>query len=192
MDPIYCPGAIPAFPKLRDEQILLRNWTYEDLPCIEEASRDQVIPTITTVPSTFSAEAGRAFVERQWKRQTSGEGISLAIVEAETDTAIGLMALLHRQQPGVVGVGYWTVASRRRRGITRTALRALSRWVLGLPAITRLEALVEPGNEGSLRVLDSAGFRCEGLLKEYLDFHAIRRDALLYSLIRSDIHGLNG
>jgi ribosomal-protein-alanine N-acetyltransferase len=191
MDPIYRPGAISAFPKLRDEQILLRNWTYEDLPCIEEASRDSVIPTITTVPSPFSEEAGRAFVERQWKRQASGEGISLAIVEAETDIAIGLIALLHRQQPGVVGVGYWTVASRRRRGITRTALCALSRWVLGLPAIARLEALVEPGNEGSLRVLDGAGFRCEGLLREYLDFHAIRRDAWLYSLIRSDIHGLN-
>lgn len=78
MDPIYRPGAISAFPKLRDEQILLRNWTYEDLPCIEEASRDQVIPTITTVPSPFSEEAGRAFVERQWKRQASGEGLSLA------------------------------------------------------------------------------------------------------------------
>ncbi len=128
MDPIYCPGAISAFPKLRNEQILLRNWTYEDLPCIEEASRDSVIPTITTVPSPFSGEAGRAFVERQWKRQASGAGLSLAIVEAETDTAIGLIALLHRQQPGVVGVGYWTVASHRRRGITRTALRALSRW----------------------------------------------------------------
>lgn len=92
----------------------------------------------------------------------------------------------------MVGVGYRTVASHRRRGITRTALRALSRWALGLPAIARLEALVEPGNDGSLRVLDGAGFRCEGLLREYLDFHASRRDAWLYSLIRSDIHGLNG
>lgn len=189
---MYRPGAIPAFPELRNGQVLLRDWTYEDLPCIEEASRDPVIPTVTTVPSPFFAEAGRVFVERQWGRQTSGEGLSLAIAEAETGTAIGLMVLLHRQQPGVVGVGYWTVASRRRRGAARTALRALSRWALGLPAVVRLEALVEPGNDASLGVLDGTGFRREGLLREYLEFHASRRDAWLYSLVRSDIHGSTG
>jgi RimJ/RimL family protein N-acetyltransferase len=171
VDPVYRPGAIPEPPELSDGQVLLRSWTYCDLPCIEEASRDPVIPTGTTVPSPFSEQAGLAFLERQWQRSASGEGLSLAVTEAGTDTAIGLVCLLHRQQPGVVGVGFWTVESRRRRGFARRGVSLLSRWALGLPAVARLEALVEPDNEGSIRVLEGAGFRREGLLQAYLDFH---------------------
>jgi ribosomal-protein-alanine N-acetyltransferase len=58
---------------------------------------------------------------------------------------------------------------------------------LGLPAVARLEALVEPDNEGSIRVLEGAGFRREGLLQAYLDFRPVRADALLYSLIGEDL-----
>jgi RimJ/RimL family protein N-acetyltransferase len=186
VDPIYRPLAIPDPPELSDGQVLLRSWTYCDLPCIEEASRDPVIPVGTTVPRPFSKEAGLAFLERQWQRSASGEGLSLAMTEEGTDTAIGLVCLLHRQQPGVVGVGYWTVASRRQRGFARRGVSLLSRWALGLPAVVRLEALVAPDNEGSIRVLEGASFRREGLLRAYLDLQTVRADALLYSLIQED------
>jgi ribosomal-protein-alanine N-acetyltransferase len=186
VDPIYRPGVIPDPAELSDGQVLLRTWSQDDLGCIEAASRDPVIPGGTTVPSLFSEEAGRAFVARQWGRSTSGEGLSLAITEAETGIAVGLMVLLHRQQPGVVGVGYWMLASRRRRGFTRRALSLLSPWALGLPAVARLEALVEPWNNGSVRVLEGAGFRREGLLRAYLDLDTGRADALLYSRLRDD------
>ena len=162
------------------------SWSQDDRGCIEAASRDPVIPGGTTIPSLFSEEAGRAFVARQWGRSTSGEGLSLAITEAETGIAVGLMILLHRQQPGVVGVRYWMLASRRRRGFTRRALSLLSPWALGLPAVARLEALVEPWNNSSVRVLEGAGFRREGLLRAYLDLDTGRADALLYSRLRDD------
>jgi len=187
VDPTCRPGVFPEAPQLRDELVVLRNWSYDDLPCIEEASRDLVIPGGTSVPNPFSDEAGRAFVERQWSRQTSGSGLSLAIVEAATGTAAGMMGLFHRAQPGIVGVGYWTVTSRRRRGFTRRSLRLFSRWALGVPGIDRIEALIEPHNVGSIRVAEDAGFRREGLLRKYLSTESARVDALLYSLIREDI-----
>lgn len=184
---MYRPDAIPDPPELRQGRVLLRTWTYNDLPCIEQASQDPVIPDGTTVPRPFSEEAGLGFLERQWQRSVSGEGISLAIAEAGTDTAVGLVCLLHRQQPGVVGVGFWTVASHRRQGFARVGLGLLSRWALGLPAMVRLEALVEPDNDGSIGVLEAVGFRREGLLRAYLDRQTARVDVLLYSLLREDV-----
>lgn len=129
---------------------------------------------------------------RQWGRSASGEGLSLALVRVETGMAIGLMILLHRQQPGVVGVGYWTVPSRRRQGFTRRGLVVLTRWALGLPDVVRLEALVEPDNHGSVRILEAAGFHREGLLRSYLDLNTGRADALLYSLLGEDIEDAAG
>ena len=186
-NPICRPGVFPEAPQLRDELVVLRSWSYYDLPCIEEASRDPVIPGGTSVPNPFSDEAGRAFVERQWSRQTSGSGLSLAIVEAASGTAAGMMGLFHREQPGVVGLGYWTVTSLRRQGFTRRSLSLLGRWALGVPGIARIEALIEPDNVGSIRVAENAGFHREGWLRKYLSTNTARLDVLLYSLIREDI-----
>jgi RimJ/RimL family protein N-acetyltransferase len=188
---VYRPNAIPDPPELSDGQVVLRSWTYSDLACIEQAGGDPVIPAGMTVPRPFSRESGLAFLERQWQRSVTGEGLSLAVTEAATDTAVGLICLLHRQQPGVAGVGFWTVVSRRRQGFAGTSLGLLSRWALGLPAVVRLEALVEPGNEASRRALEKAGFRREGLLRSYLELHGAREDAQLFSLLSEDLGHLN-
>lgn len=187
VDAIYRPGAISEPAGLRDDVVLLRRWSYDDLGCIEEASRDPDIASGTTVPERFSDVEGRAFVDRQWGRAASGEGVSLAIVEARSGSAAGLVCLLHRQQPGVVGLGYWIAASRRRRGLARDSVILLSRWALGLRPVDRLEALVDPTNAASINVLEGAGFELEAELRGYFGTGGDRSDALLYSLISTDI-----
>jgi RimJ/RimL family protein N-acetyltransferase len=53
--------------------------------------------------------------------------------------------------------------------------------------LERVEALVEPDNVASQRVLEQVGFRHEGHLRSYLVFDARRTDALIYSLLPSDL-----
>ncbi len=156
MDPVYRRDAFPADVRLERDGLRLRPWTFGDLSCIEEASRDPEVPNGTTVPRSFSERAGNEFIERQWVRATSGEGLILAIVDSAIDAAVGLSVLVHRQQPGVVGLGYWVVASRRREGFATRVVSLLSRWALTLPAVGPLAALVEPGNCASDRVLEWA------------------------------------
>jgi ribosomal-protein-alanine N-acetyltransferase len=186
VDAIYRPSAIEEPDRLRDGAVLLRRWSNDDLGCVEEASRDPVIPGGTTVPTRFSEAEGRAFVERQCGRFTSGEGLSLAIVEADSGSAAGLVCLLHRQQPGVVGLGYWIVASQRKRGLARGSVILLTRWALGLSSIARIEALVDPTNSPSIRVLEGAGFKQEAKLRRYFSTDGVRSDALLFSLVSTD------
>ncbi|MEU6721999.1 GNAT family N-acetyltransferase [Nonomuraea sp. NPDC046802] len=64
------------------ESYLLRPWRLDDVVVVEEASTDAYIPLITTVPSRYSEEEGKAFVRRQWSRTTDGVGYSFAIAEA--------------------------------------------------------------------------------------------------------------
>jgi hypothetical protein len=37
VDPICRPGVLPESPQLLDDLVVLRSWSYDDLPCIEEA-----------------------------------------------------------------------------------------------------------------------------------------------------------
>ena len=93
-----------------------------------------------------------------------------------SDRAVGHLWLGVRPQPSVLGLGYWVIPSARRRGIARHATTLAARWAFSDLAAARLEALVDPHNEPSLRLLASVGFVEEGLVRSSSDDSATRRD----------------
>jgi len=96
--------------------------------------------------------------------------------------------LLFEPQAGTAGIGYWMLARARRRGFATAAVRLLTRWAIAEGGLSRIEALVEPGNPASLRVLERCSFRREGLLRDLLDLGdgGRRADAYVYLLIPGD------
>jgi ribosomal-protein-alanine N-acetyltransferase len=174
-------------PPLTDGVVMLRCWSERDLGCVEQAAHDPQIPEGTTVPESFSVAEGLGWIERQWGRADNGEGLSLAIADVPSDTAVGAVVLLFRAQPGTVGIGYWVVPRARGHRLASRAVALASRWALKDAGIARVEALVEPKNVASKRVLESVGFRYEGRLRSYLVYNRRRADALIYSLLGSDL-----
>lgn len=175
------------FPTLTDDRVTLRPWSDSDLACVEEASHDPRILEVTTVPRAYTPEAGLAFVARQHSRVTGGEVIALAIAEASSGEAIGHITLLCRPQRGVAGIGYWLLARKRGKHLGLYAVRLLSRWGLQEAGLARIEALVEPANIPSMRVLERAGFQREGLLRAHLALKGRRADVYSYSLLPEDL-----
>lgn len=174
-------------PELRSDLIRLRRWSYDDLPCIEAAGTDPNIPQGTTVPADYSEREGRAFIERQWDRQTSGQGVSLAIAPAATNEAKGLVFLGLDRIRGHCRLGYWLVPSAREQGLGSEAVFLASRWVLTETEVHRLVARVEPNNEASLALLRKCGFTEEGLLRSWLWIGEELHDAIQFSLLESDL-----
>ena len=174
-------------PPLTDGTVLLRRWAESDIGCVEEGSRDPDIPSGTTVPAKFTAAEGLAWIERQWGRHEKGEGLSLAIADAGSNEALGNINLLFRRQPGTVEIGYWLIERSRGRGLGSRAIALLARWAVTEAGLARVEALVVPDNIASQRVLEKVGFRREGHLRSYLVFDDRRADALVYSLLPSDL-----
>ena len=172
---------------LTDGVVLLRRWAATDLDCVEEGSRDPRIPQGTTVPASFTEAEGLAWIERQWRRADNGEGLSLAIADAGSGEAVGVVVLLFRRQPGTVDIGYWLIERARGRRLASHAVVLLARWALTDAGLARVEALVDPENIASQRVLERVGFRREGHLRSYLVFNERRVDALIYSLLPSDL-----
>jgi RimJ/RimL family protein N-acetyltransferase len=91
------------------------------------------------------------------------------------------------RRPGSVEIGYWLIPRARGRGLGSRAVGLLARWAVTEAPLARVEALVVPDNIASQRVLEKAGFRREGHLRSYLVFERRRADALIYSLLPSDL-----
>jgi [ribosomal protein S5]-alanine N-acetyltransferase len=163
----------------------LRPFEDRDVPLVLEASGDPLIPPITTVPCPCSEAAALLFIERQHERLRGGQGYSLAIANpaGQATGQIGLWP----QQHGRASVGYWVVGSGRGQGAATQALQAISRFGLMSVGLGRLELYVEPWNEASWRTAERAGYRREGLMREYQPVGGVRRDMYLYSLLWSDL-----
>jgi ribosomal-protein-alanine N-acetyltransferase len=153
--PALVPLRYPE-PPLSDGVVALRPWRLRDIHYVAEVSRDPEIPLITTVPALYSNEAAVAWIERQWRRLERGEGLSLAIATAETDEAVGAATLMRRESPSRAGLGYVVAPHARGRGLAVRAVNLLVPWALQ-SGFDIVEAMVEPANGASLRVLERVG-----------------------------------
>lgn len=163
---------------------MLRPWSMSsaDVGLVREAADDDLIPLITTVPSTYTPEAAATFIERQWGRVASGSGYPFVIERAVDGKPVGSIGVWMKDVvEGRASVGYWLVESARGQGIAAHALGAVAAWSFEQLRIPRLQLYVEPWNGASIRTAERAGFRREGLLREWQQFGDSRRDMFMYA-----------
>jgi len=120
----------------------------------------------TRLDCRVPVEGDREWIEHQWSRRTSGQGLSPAVIDAETSEAVRLAHLGLREPEGHCEIGYWVVPSARGRGIGTQSVRLSSRWVLSETEMYRLFAHIVPGNAASLATMDNRGLTREGCLPE--------------------------
>ncbi|MGK3948561.1 GNAT family N-acetyltransferase [Microbacterium sp. K2] len=168
-----------VLPTLSGRHVQLRAWRDTDVALVQEASHDALIPLVTTVPRTSDEGAALAFIRRQHQRLESGAGYAFAIADLD-DCTVGHIGLFPVGSTRA-SIGYWIGASQRRRGYAADALATLTSWASTLERLDRLELYVEPTNEGSCRVAESAGYQREGLLKAWQRIDGRPRDMFMYA-----------
>jgi RimJ/RimL family protein N-acetyltransferase len=150
----------------------LRPWEERDLPLLERASEDEYVALVEHLPVPFRPDRGREWIA------TRGETEWAVVAGTE---AVGGVGYATRHVPGLAEVGYWIVAGRRGAGLATAALELVVERAFA-SGIERVQAVVEPWNTASQRVLEKGGFEREGLLRGYASYgEERRRDVLLYA-----------
>lgn len=163
---IWWPGQIPT---LSHGLITLRPSTEEDVDAIFNACQDPLIPAFTTVPSNYTIDHAIefvrnvpfAFAERREMlfvidhgngadKKFAGE-ISLHSVNIRNHTA---------------EIGYWIDSTQRSKGIGTTATQMITELGLREIGFKRIEALVDVDNHASQKLLISAGYEKEGIMRK--------------------------
>jgi ribosomal-protein-alanine N-acetyltransferase len=178
---------LPSWPTttLTHGSIVLREFTDADTHLAVELGDDPYVPLIGSLPALPTAQQALEWIERQRGRLAEGIGLSFAIVDAETNTAVGGIGLWLQNLPaGRATAGYSVSAKHRGRGAASSALMALTTFAWTIPTLYRVELYIEPWNTGSVRVAEASGYQREGLLRSHQEIGGIRRDMLLYAAIR--------
>src|SRR4051812_28108131 len=142
---------------LSGSDVVIRPWQASDAAALEPACGDPDICRFTTVPEEFTLEAARAWIARQQAHEREGTALVLAIEQAETRQAVGMVGLFQLGRRDGPRLGYWLTRERRGRGFAESAVRLLLDWALAQEEVEHVLIDVECPNAASLRLAKRLG-----------------------------------
>ena len=182
-------------PRIETERMTLRLPQHTDWkPWAElrETSADHLIPW-----EPLRAEdhlSRKAFTNRVYwaaRAEAQGTALPLFLIRREDHELLGALTLDNiRRGPVQAGtIGYWIGKPFARQGYMREAITAVVHYAFTALDLSRLEAACLPENVPSRGVLESCGFKYEGVAQAYLQINGRWRNHVLYANLRSDRRG---
>lgn len=184
-------------PRLETERMVLRLPAHGDFTAWT-ALRAESRTFLTPWEPVWHADhlTRRAFTNRvYWAARASRNGTSLPLFLIRHDGALlGAITLDGiRRGPAQMGtLGYWIGTPFARQGYMREAIGAVVTHSFGTMDLSRIEAACLPENIASRGVLESCGFKYEGVAQSYLQINGRWRNHVLYSCLRADRRGRTG
>jgi RimJ/RimL family protein N-acetyltransferase len=144
----------------------------EDVPLIAAASHDpETRRRLDDEPLTPDRE--RESLERAEEQWRTGSGAPFVIAHAGDDRALGLVNLQFGED-ATVAVSVFP--EERGRGIASRAMRLAATWGLRELGLRRVVAEAAADNVASIRAIEKAGFRREGLSDDQVRFVLLPED----------------
>jgi RimJ/RimL family protein N-acetyltransferase len=172
-------------------RLLVRPFEPGDARPMHEAAREsirQLCEWMTWCRAEYSIKDAELFVSTCTRAWQKSEHFSFAIVDAQTGTFLGSAGLNHLNfTHKLANLGYWIRSSANGRGVATAALHKVAEFGLTELGLQRLEFLVPALNFASQRVAQKVGAKFEGVLRDRLVIGGKSHDAVMYSLVKSDL-----
>jgi RimJ/RimL family protein N-acetyltransferase len=109
-------------------------------------------------------------------------------IEKKDGVRVGFVAHFYVLHPAgkLLEIGYSLVPSERGKGYCTEAVEIMMDYLFLSRDVKRIQACTDTRNLASQRVLEKAGFRKEGTMRQYLFERGQHRDTYLYSILRDE------
>ena len=181
--------------RLDAERIVLRLPTHSDFNAWT-ALRDESRDFLTPWEPVWSRDhlSRKSFTNRvHWAARAAraGTGFPFFITRRADGALLGAVTLdnVRRGPAQSATVGYWIGQPHARQGYMREALGVLVHYAFTTLDLSRIEAACLPENAASRGVLETSGFKYEGVAQSYLQIDGRWRNHVLYANLRSDRRG---
>ncbi|ARO13924.1 ribosomal-protein-alanine N-acetyltransferase [Ketogulonicigenium robustum] len=136
----------------------------------------------------------RAFTNRvYWSRRAikQEQAIPVMLFRKADGVLLGGVTLdnIRRGPAQTATTGYWMGAPYARHGYMREALNGIVAYAFNTMDLSRIEAGCLPENTPSRRLLETCGYKYEGVAQSYLQISGRWRNHVLYANLRSDRRG---
>lgn len=181
--------------EIETERLVLRLPRMSDYPewlDIRDNGADFLLPWEPSRPRDYIGR--KAFRNRvYWSSRAVSEdrALPLFLADRRNDAFMGALTLsnIRRGPAQMANLGYWIGPDFARKGYMSEAVRGLCAYAFEQMELSRIEAACLPENAASRRLLETCGFKYEGVAQSYLQIAGRWRTHVLYANIRSDRRG---
>ncbi|MDA3018183.1 MAG: GNAT family protein [Actinomycetota bacterium] len=163
---IWWPTEVPT---LTRGLINLRKPELKDTQAVFDGCQDPLIPRFTAISANYSMAHALDYVQRVDASLRTQRELPLIIEYGNGDDRkfAGTISFHSISVKNSVGeIGYWMSESMRGKSIATTAVRMLTDYGFATIGFKRVEAMVDVENIASTKLLTSAGYQREGLLRK--------------------------
>lgn len=167
----------------------LRKSKMEDADALLKITHDKEVMRYHGTSGSFLGSVAAAKAELNWfNNQFSNNAGRFVITETARDEYIGDIGFFNFiETHNRVELGYKLKRAYWGQGIITGFIGILLKWGFSELSYNRVEALVDPRNEGSKIVLTRNHFSYEGTLRDYEFEHGHFVDVEMYSILKKDI-----
>ncbi|MGZ5200480.1 MAG: GNAT family N-acetyltransferase [Telluria sp.] len=168
------------------EDLCIRPFRLTDAASFAEAARESVDTVGRWLPwchAGYSLADAEQWMQVCARTLEAGAAYSMGIFSAEHGVLLGGVGINQiNREHNFAQVGYWVRQSQQGRGIAPLAVRLIASYGFQTLGLTRLELVVQDGNQASRRVAEKAGARFEGVQQNRLVVRGVPFAAAMYSL----------
>jgi ribosomal-protein-alanine N-acetyltransferase len=179
------PRVFARFPVLSTPRLILREPVPADAAALFELRCDEEVNRFQSHDGPATLAGARELIARWRKRFAFKAEIRWAITTRDDGAVAGTCSYSHFVP--ALDRGHVTYELARRawgRGLATEAVQAMVAFGHREAGLNRIEAVVVPGNEASVRVLRKAGFEEEGLMRAYGFWKGQIHDLRMFSIVR--------
>jgi len=172
------------FPTLETERLQLRRLINEDVNEIFALRSDQEVMKYIPRPLAKTKEDAMAHISMINEKIDSNEGINWAITFKDNPKLIGIIGH-YRIKPEHyrAEIGYMLLSEYQGKGIISEAINEVVNYGFEVMQLHSIEAIIDPENLASARVLQKNGFVKEAHLKENEYYDGKFLDTVIYSIL---------
>jgi len=175
------------FPNLETKRLNLRRLTFTDVSEILALRSNSEIMKFIPRPLITTQEEAIEFITKMDTTIDANTVINWAITTKEDDKVIGMIGY-YRMKPENyrAEVGYILSADFHGQGIITEALERVIQFGFEEMKLNSIEAVIDPENIASEKVLLKTNFIKEGFFKEHQFFEGKFFDSVFYSLLKKN------
>lgn len=180
------------FPLLETERLVLREITVEDAPSILKYLSDKEVMKYYGLAPFQSVND--VLDEISWYQSIfrNKTGIRWGITVKEQQEVIGSCGFLNVEaQHARADIGFELHQAYWGQGIASETLKPIITYGFNQLKLQRIQALIEPSNTASQKLVERHGFVREGLLRSYEYTCGKFDDLYMYSLLKQDFDAIN-
>ena len=138
--------------------------------------------------SGYNQESAENYIAYSMNCWFENSAFPLGIFDAFSGKVIGGAGIHNVNKAYDIGsIGYWVAENYRNKGVAKAAARLSANIGFNDLGLQRLEIVINKNNTLSEKVALSIGAKLEGVARNRLKTNGVQSDALVYSLIPSDL-----